>query len=154
MNIIMKNKIKTMIIFTIFWGTIFVIPFSVFPVQAQAEVVFIINDSTDISSLTKAQVKEIFLGVEVKWQNGNKIMLATLKDVPIHKEFVSIYTAKNTTQFMRYWKRMVFIGKRSMPRIFKTENELIGYVANTQGSIGYISSIAEHDGVKVIEISD
>ncbi len=41
-----------------------------------------------------------------------------------------------------------------MPKIFKTEAELVKYVANMYGAVGYISSDADKDRVKTISVSN
>ncbi len=143
----MKQRINTFILLVLFVGTVCITP-------TQAEVFFIANGSVDSSSLTRAQLKDIFLGVEVKWQNGQKIVLATLKGLPVHKTFLKEYIKKNPSQFKNYWRKMIFTGKGSLPQPLQSENELIAYVAGTRGAVGYISSSIRPDSVKVISISD
>ncbi len=143
----MKQRMNKFILLVLFAGTVCITP-------AQAEVFFIANDSVETSFLTKAELKDIFLGVDVKWQGGQRIMLVTLKNLPVHKEFVKEYMNKKEVQYKNYWRKMVFTGKGSLPKILQSENELITYVAGTKGAVGYISSSTRPENVKSISISD
>ena len=48
---------------------------------------------------------------------------------------------------------MVFTGKGSLPRLFESEEELVQFVRNTPGAIGFIQSATPHDGVKTIAMT-
>ena len=47
---------------------------------------------------------------------------------------------------------MLFTGKGKEPKRFKTGEELINYVKNNAGYIGYVSSSVNTDGINVIPI--
>ncbi len=121
---------------------------------AGADIVLISNNTVITDSVTKDQVKKIFLGDMTKWSEGTSIKFVIMNKSDVHKEFVKQYTRKSTSQFQRYWKHQVFTGKGSIPKSFNTESELIDYVAKTEGAIGYVSSKPTNDSIKVIIISD
>ncbi len=47
---------------------------------------------------------------------------------------------------------MLFTGKSNLPRCFKTTAELMEYVANTEGAIGYIDSNTTIVNVNLIDV--
>jgi ABC-type phosphate transport system substrate-binding protein len=95
-------------------------------------------------------VRNIFLGKKTKWDNGQQIVIVTLKDSETHKNFLKKYIAKTATQFKSYWKKQVFTGKGSVPKSFEKEEDLLDFVAGTEGAIGYVSSGLNTDAVKTI----
>ncbi len=112
----------------------------------------IANSSVAIDAMTKEDIGEIFLGKKVKWNEGGQIKIAMLKKSGIYEEFVNDFTRKTLHQFHIYWKRLVFIGKGLPPKLFETEEELVNYVARTEGAISYAESLIKADGVKIIVI--
>jgi len=56
-------------------------------------------------------------------------------------------------QYRRFWKKEEITGKGRRPVSFKVEKDMIEYVANTSGAIGYVSAAAPTDGVKVLSIN-
>ena len=113
--------------------------------------VFITNP-TGPDSLTKADIKNILLGNKTKWDSGGLVKLAVLSQGPVHESIVQEYTARSADQFDKYWKKQVFTGKGSSPDSFKTDAELVAFVAKTPGAFGYIAGDAKRDGVKVISV--
>ena len=125
-----------------------------FPCVAPAqEVVVIVNNNVPASSLTSDDIQNIFLAKKTQWDNGAKINFATLKDCPTHEAFLKKYLQKTSSQFQRYFRTLVFTGKGSVPKSFDTEESLVGYVAATDGAIGYVSSGTNTSSVKVITVN-
>ncbi len=150
----MKDKLVKIICFACAAGI-----FSLFPVgmqikAAQAEVFIITHPSVDVNTLSKSSLKSIYTGVTVKWNNGQQIKLTTLEIEDVHQEFARKYTNKSPAQFRSYWIKQVFSGKGVLPKNFKTEKDLIDYVSNTEGAIGYISSKSNSKTIKFIRITD
>lgn len=119
-----------------------------------ADVVFIVHPSNDVLSVNRQDIKNIFLGNNVKWDNGTQIDIVILKDFPIHKEFTSVYLQRTPIQFQNWWRRRVFTGKGLLPKEFKTEEALVKYVSTNPKAIGYISPKTSAKDVKVLKISD
>jgi TonB family protein len=46
------------------------------------------------------------------------------------------------------------LGKSSMPKVFKSDSEIVAYVAKTQGAIGYVSGQTSAEGVKTVDVVD
>lgn len=132
---------------------LFLISF-VFVNPAFAENILIVaNSSVPESSLTPMDIRNIFLGQKKTWSDNSKIGFFVLPgEYDLHKSFLRKYVNKSPTQFKNYWRQMLFSGKGREPRSFKTEKELINFVINNSGSIGYVSSSANTDSVKVISI--
>ncbi len=119
---------------------------------AQSDCLLIGNSSVTETSISKGDVKRIFLGKMKKWANDTKIHPVTLKSGPVHEAFVKKYINKSPSTFSTFWRRAIVSGTGIPPKSFKTEREVVKYITGTEGAVGYISSDTIHDDVKVINI--
>lgn len=122
--------------------------------SANEPFIIIANRDVPAETLSRNDLKDIFLGVEIVWKNSQEIRLCTLKESDIHTKFTRQIANKTTQQFKAWWKKRLFLGQGSVPPEFDGENELIDYVANTKGAIGYVSAAPQNDNVKTITISE
>ncbi len=120
--------------------------------MVSAEVIAIGNQSVPVASLSLSEVQDIFLGKTVKWQDGSKINFAVLKG-DIHAEFLKAFIKRTDSQFTAYWKQMLFTGKGGLPKNFETEKEMVQYVSETPGAIGYINKTTAPEKTKVISVN-
>ncbi len=99
----------------------------------------IIIGNTSEDDLSEEKIKMIYLGKISRWDNGNKIILATLEKGITHENFMENCLNKKSRSFILYWKQRMFTGRGVMPRIFKKESDLVEFIKNTEGAIGYVS---------------
>ncbi len=125
---------------------------SLFIPQAFADVQIIANQGSSDDSLSKKDIKKIFLGKKTKWDNGKKIVLATMTKGDTHAAFLKKYTGKTEAQFKNFWKKQVFTGKGQMPKKFADTEKVIEFVAKTPGAIGYIDAGSDVGSIKKIDI--
>jgi len=117
-----------------------------------AEPLLIANPSVGDTSLKRSDVQLVFLGKKKKWENGDKIYVVTLKKGPLHEAFLKAHVNKTPARFLSYWKIAIVTGTGIPPKTFESEQELMGYVADKKGAVGYISSSTEPEGVKTLSI--
>ena len=134
---------------------IFIMTIAIMPAsKCYAELMIITNNSVSTNSIKKTQLKDIFLGNTVKWDENTKINIVVQKNSEAHTEFVKTIVRKSSSQFRNYWKKMLFTGKGSAPKTFDNTAALIEYISKTEGAIGYIDSDIAIDGVKVFIFKD
>ncbi len=121
---------------------------------ANEEIVLIANPGVKESAITKKEVRSLFLGMKTKWPDKSKAVFAIHKGGKLHRLFLRKYIAKTESQFSSYWKKQVFTGKGDQPKAFKTEKEVIAYVARTKGAVAYISKAGQKraKGVKIMKV--
>lgn len=125
-----------------------------FPSSGSAgDVLIISNKSVSADSLTSDDVKKIFVGKKTRWDDNKKINFVLLDKSNVHKDFLREYVKRTPEQYRRFWKKQVFTGKGRRPISFKNERDMIEYVANTSGAVGYVSASAASDKVKVLNIN-
>ena len=123
------------------------------PEASASEVQIICNKDVPDSSLSKSALRNTFLGKKTEWGDGQKITFVALKGGDAHKTFCKNYIKKSSAQFLSYWKKMMFTGKGQMPKFFKDEQEMLNFVANNEGAVGYISASVKSDQVKAMAIN-
>ncbi len=95
-------------------------------------------------------IKDVFLGKQAKWANGQKIEPLTLSSGAAHETFLGKFVKKSSQQFSQFWKRAVFTGEGIPPKSVGSEEDMVKTVAKTPGALGYISASTPHEGVLVI----
>ena len=97
-------------------------------------------------------MSDIYHGHKGRWDNGKKIKVVMLKDGKTHENFARSIVQLSPAKLKSLWKKVIFSGAGAPPKIFRSEEECVEYIANTTGVLGYISSAVNHDGVKIIKI--
>ncbi|MES2322857.1 MAG: hypothetical protein V4633_11390 [Pseudomonadota bacterium] len=114
------------------------------PVMA-AELVVIVNPKNPASRMFSEQAAQFFLGksslfTPIEYDDG----------VAIRNEFHSKVLQKDSAQVKTIWSKLVFTGKGTAPKEYKSAAEVKKAVAADVSAIGYIDKGAVDDTVKVI----
>ncbi len=114
----------------------------------------IVNSSNSVSSLSKKEASDLFLKKSTKFSNG---MVAVPVDLAANSNaregFSSNIHGKAVSAIRNYWQQAAFSGAASAPPEKANDNEVIEFVKRNPGAIGYVSSGASADGVKVISVN-
>ncbi len=119
---------------------------------ASAQVFIIANNSVSETKLDREAVERIFLGKKLQWSDGSLVVPVSLRSGGVHKAFMKNFLDRDPSQFSTYWKQAVFTGRGVPPKSFEREADLIEFVAQTPGAIGYVSSIPSSKQVCKIDI--
>ena len=131
-------------------GFIFILAFLAPALSLASDVVIITNVSVPVSTLSAKDVKQIFLGSKTAWDNGDKIVFVVQDRTDASDTFLKTYVKKSSSQYNNYWKKQVFTGKGKAPQSFSSDQELVQFVSETAGAIGYVSSGADTGNTKTI----
>ncbi|MBU0990977.1 MAG: substrate-binding domain-containing protein [Proteobacteria bacterium] len=123
-------------------------------VSAAEDIYFICNKNIPVNTLSRNDIKNIFIGKKTTWDNQQKITFVVLKTENVYKEFLLEYLRKNKQQYELYWRQMIFTGEGFFPKFIDSEDKLIKFVAETDGAIGFLSHETDNDTVKIISISN
>ena len=94
-------------------------------------------------TLTRAELKDVYL--------GDKQFAGTLKLVPVDNhavqaDFMEKVISMKARAYASLWTKKGFRGGLSAPAVKSGDDEVISFVKNTPGAIGYVSAPAQ--GVK------
>ena len=112
---------------------------------ASAEIVVIVNKDNPASRMFSEQASQFFLGksamfTPVDQAEGSKI----------RADFYQKVAEKDPAQVKAIWSKLVFTGKATPPKEYKSNAEVKKAVADDPKAIGYIDKSAVDDSVKVI----
>ena len=116
------------------------------------EILVIANNSVPADNLSSTTVSDIYLGNISRWNNGDSIRVVMLKKGATHETFTREIVGETPERLKKYWKKAIFTGTGTPPKVVKTEADVVNFVAATRGAIGYIDSSISHGGVKVISV--
>lgn len=118
----------------------------------RAGIVVVAHPSVPFDRLERSAAEALFTGKTRLLPSGEPAVLALLHDGPAHESFCLELLSRRPDQFLALWRRLVFSGAARMPPRFKTEEELVAFVAATKNAIGYVSPAAPRAGVKVLRV--
>jgi ABC-type phosphate transport system substrate-binding protein len=117
------------------------------------DVTLVVNKNTQISEISAADLRAIYMGTKTRFSDGSHAVPVTLKGGPAHEVFLRNYLAERPDEFRAQWRKAVFTGQGAMPRAFDSESALIEFVAATSGALGYVSHVSANDNVKLLTIT-
>lgn len=116
-----------------------------------ADVKIVANTSVGASSISARDIQAVFL-LDKDSVDGSHVQPVLAKGGSAHEAFLKEYLGKNDSALKAFYRALVFTGKASMPKELGSDAEVVAYVAKTKGAIGYVSSGASTDGVKVLQV--
>ncbi|WP_374557347.1 phosphate ABC transporter substrate-binding protein [Thermomonas sp.] len=119
--------------------------------MAQAGVVVVMSSKSDVDSLSRAQVSQIFLAKTDALPNGRVAKpVDQAEGSAVRNEFYDKVADKNAAQMKAYWSQLTFTGKAQPPRKVSGDAAVKAAVAENPAAVGYISDGAVDGSVKVV----
>jgi ABC-type phosphate transport system substrate-binding protein len=135
-----------------------VLPFIGAGVEAQEEdrdFRVIVNARSSILSLPKSQISKLLLRQLSRWQDGSEALPVDLPEQsPTREAFNRDVHGRRSQAIASYWQRQIFSASQVPPPTLSSDEEVIAYVREQPGAIGYVSSSARLAGVREIEIEN
>ena len=110
------------------------------------------NPAVKGAEISKSDLRDIFSGSSSTFKDGSHAVPVTLRAGAVHEEFLKTYVGKTDSGFRAAWRMLVFTGQGSMPKTLDSDAQVVEYVANTPGAIGYVSKGSPSDKVKVLTV--
>ena len=123
-----------------------------FSTTALADAIAIVKADHASDTVSKKDLKKMFLGKTKSWDDGSPVILVILEGGDAHEKFVKKFAGKTAKQFQNFWRKMVFSGKGKMPQAFASEAELVAFVAANPGAVGYVAKGSPIDGAKELKV--
>ena len=119
---------------------------------AEANVVTVVSARSPITTLSKSQVADIFLGRSSRFPDGAQ---ATPIDQPeessVRDEFYNEVTGKSRAQLKAHWSKIIFTGRGQPPKIVSSSAEIKKLLAANLFAIAYIDASQVDTSVRVLE---
>ncbi len=120
---------------------------------AVAGEVVVTGANSHIGSLTRDQVRDLFLGHISSLPDGISVVLVDLPETsPLREQFYLKVTNKTAAQASALWAKLYFTGRGMPPHEAQSAADVKTFLNRTPGSIGYIDASGIDPSVKVIFI--
>lgn len=114
----------------------------------------VVNRSNPVENLSFAELRKIFLGEQSHWSNGRRITLVMLEPGKQERQAVlsQIYRMDDK-DFDKYFLVSTPTGEtHAAPKILSNSTEVLKFVFNVPGAIGYVRVTEADDSVKVVHV--
>jgi len=118
---------------------------------ARANVVAVVSVKSAVTTLTKVQLTDIFLGKANRFPNGAPAVPIDQPEGSVaREEFYAKFAGKSAAQVKAFWAKIIFTGRGQPPKEVADGIELKKRIAEDPSAIGYIDEKIVDDGVRVV----
>jgi hypothetical protein len=118
---------------------------------APADVVAVVSAKSAITTLSKSQLTDIFLGRGGRFPNGARVVpIDQAEDAPARTEFYLKLADRSAPQMKAYWSRIIFTGRGQPPEEVHSSTDMKKRIAADPAAIGYIEESLVDDSVRVV----
>jgi ABC-type phosphate transport system substrate-binding protein len=116
----------------------------------------VVNADSKLRAISRDDLSRVFLGKLTLWEGaGTRVAPAMLDESStLGQAFLEEAIKKSVDQYRAYWKRQLFSGGGTPPKVYKKSSEVLDYVARNPGGIGVVETGAADARVRVIEVSN
>lgn len=114
----------------------------------------VVNRSNPVENVSFAELRKIFLGEQSHWSNGRRISIVMLEPGKQERQAVlsQIYRMDDK-EFDKHFSQGLSSGEiHAAPKTLATTTEVLKYVYNVPGAIGYVRVTEADDSVKILHI--
>lgn len=122
-----------------------------FSSHLHADIAVIGHADSELPSITKKEVKNIFMGRTQSLPNGSFAL--PIDNHKLRPDFYYALTKRSIEQVNAYWARIMFSGQASPPMKLPDTHAIIKIVSENKGAIGYIDAKEiDEQAIKVLLI--
>lgn len=121
------------------------------PVSAAFRV--IVAPSNPVDGVDRRFLLEAFLGKKATWPDGQTLRpVDQPADSPTRRRFSDDALRRSVSAVKAYWLQAIFSGRSVPPPEVDSDNQVVKFVQQTAGAIGYVSADAPLGSAKVISV--
>jgi ABC-type phosphate transport system substrate-binding protein len=114
----------------------------------------VVNAGNSVSSISRAQLTQLFLKKTTKWDDGTVVAPVDLGEKSnVRAAFSTDVHEKPVVAVKVYWQKQVFAGREVPPPTEKSDADVLSFVKAHKGAVGYVSEDTPADGVKVLKVT-
>jgi ABC-type phosphate transport system substrate-binding protein len=119
---------------------------------AEGFVVIVRKDEQDLV-LERTLVADAFLKKRTRWPNGEVIHpVDQRRDSSVRHHFSQSVLRRSVEAVRNYWQQRIFSGRDVPPPEVESDAEVIRYVRDNPGAIGYVTAATDADGIRVVTL--
>ena len=136
---------------------IFTVIASIIPVVAAGQdFKIVINEANLTSSISKSDLSRCFMKQANTWISGQPVVpVDQAASSDVRRAFSGTVHGRDVSAVKSFWQRQIFSGQGVPPAEKASDQEVLAFVRENPGAIGYVSADADVSaGVKVLEITN
>lgn len=131
-----------------------VLVFLVASPRLPADEVAVVSAKSTVTTLSKGQVADIFLGKTTRFPDGARAVPIDQSEGTLARdEFYNQITGKSAAQMKAYWSRVIFTGRGQPPKAVPSSSEAKRLVVANPDIIAYIDSKLVDGTLKVVIVT-
>jgi ABC-type phosphate transport system substrate-binding protein len=118
---------------------------------ATADVVAVVSSTSAVTTLSKTQLTDIFLGKVSRFPDGSPaIPIDQEEGSPVREEFYLTYAGRSPAQVKSYWAKIIFTGRGQPPKAVSNSVDVRRLLAANPQAISYVERSAVDASVKIL----
>lgn len=115
------------------------------------ELYVVVNKQNPITTLTKQQITDLFMGRSPYFPSGAAVMKLDAPGSSLTRQlFYQALVSMSLPEVNAYWARLMFSGRATPPMQVASEQDMLQLVSQNPSAIGYLLEGASSDEIKVI----
>lgn len=120
------------------------------------EFVIIINANNPTAAMKSEQISKFFLKKTIAWSHGEPVQPVDLSsDSALRQNFTKAIHGRSVSAIKAYWQRQIFSGKGVPPPEKNSRDEIVKFVKENNGAIGYVpktDQLGKVSGIKILGV--
>ncbi len=120
----------------------------------RAEEVAVVSAKSPVTTLSRSQVADIFLGKTTRFPDGSQaVPIDQSEGTPGRDEFYTRITGKSAAQMKAYWSKIIFTGRGQPPKAVASGSETKKLVVANPNTIGYVELKLVDETLRVVTVT-
>ena len=125
------------------------------PAPAADAFLVVVHPDARIESVSRAELSKIFLGRLGTWSDGTPALpVDQLPGRPARRWFSRRVHGRSVVSVEVYWKRRIFSGRGVPPAELDSDRQVLEFVHDHPGAVGYVGSGQSLAGVRELALED
>jgi ABC-type phosphate transport system substrate-binding protein len=117
-----------------------------------ADIVAVVSAKSSITTLSKIQIVDIFLGKQTRFPDGSAaVPIDQSEGTAARDQFYSRFAGMSPAQLKAFWSRIIFTGRGQPPAAVATGAEAKKLLLANSNAIGYLDQSMVDDSLRVVQ---
>jgi hypothetical protein len=114
----------------------------------------IVHPANPATSVRRIFLQDAFLKKTARWPGNQVIHPADLTPrSPVRRRFSEEIIGRSVKAVKAYWQQRIFAGREVPPPEFDADEQVVAYVLQHHGAVGYVTATADLRGTKVVTLT-
>lgn len=120
------------------------------PAPLQENVAVIVSNDVNVETINRVDLLEIYTMRRLYWNDGSRIYVADYKGSSEIRSTFYNFIQIRVNAIKKIWLKEQFTGRSLSPRIVDDVDEMLKYVDENPGMIGYVPESMVNENVKIL----